>query len=1089
MRTVGVKLTAEASGYLATLTKAGLATQQFATRGAAAMEKHKAAIDKVSHSATLIGAGLLAGVAAVVLTTAKFDKAMSAVSATGDDARSNIDELRKAAIDMGAQTAFSATEAAQGIENLLKAGVSAKDVLGGGLKGALDLAAAGNLEVGDAAEIAATAMTQFNLTGAQVPHIADLLAAGAGKAQGEVADMGMALKQGGLVASQFGLSIEETVGTLSAFASAGLLGSDAGTSFKTMLIQLAAPSAKASGLMKDLGIAAYDAQGNFIGTTALAGQLHDRLKGLTQAERDAALATIFGTDAVRAANVLYKQGAEGIAKWVAQTNEAGYAAKVARERLNNLSGDLETLRGSIESTFINSGSDANATLRDLTQGANDAVNAIGRLPKPVLETGLKLTALTGIGLLAFGGLGKLATSGLATSKAFRELSAASPRAARGIATAGKAAGAATAALVGLQLLLGNNEKFQFHANVDAIADSLLKLGSTRVDFDQIFTMRKGVLDDINGFGDALDRVVNPRIWDKLGQLLDAAAGTTASATNQMRENFKGVDKAISSLAPEDAQRAFRDMASQAAAAGVPIEDLVKLFPQYSEQARQAASATGRANLTTAELADIMANGLPPGAISSAKALARTAIATGRTSTEAQQAKKQLKDLTEQMFSAAKAAIELQGSEDGVQAAIDDATKAVKTNGKHLDNNTEKGRANREALRNLASASIAYREKLIAQGASQKKVTSTTQDARQEFIKTAIKMGATRSEAIKLADKFGLLDKKINGLNSKNVNIHFATNAKGVYKTFKGFAVNLTSPSRVGGLAEGGMISGPGTGTSDSILGIDAAGMPTARVSNKEYVVNAESTARYLPLIEAINANRLAGGGYVNINPDPYPKSMDQVPPAANQFATAFAKATSNRLGKGLGAAFKSVSQAAAASAGGGGGGGGFTHASGGSWRAIGRAMMLQRWPASQWPALNSLWTRESGWNPNARNRSSGAAGIPQDITGNMHGGGRGQIAWGLNYIRGRYGSPSGAWAHSQRTGWYSGGGQVRRVSDYRFARGLAGGGMVSAGGGGTSVIHHHHINVNVVMPNGGNSEAQAAALGRRIASDLAVKGV
>jgi len=120
------------------------------------------------------------------------------------------------------------------MEALLKAGVSVKDVLSGGLSGSLDLAAAGGLDLAIAAETAASAMTQFKLSGDQVPRIADALAAGAGKAQGDVSDLAQALGQSGLVASQFGLSLEDTVGGLSAFASAGLMGSDAGTSMKTM---------------------------------------------------------------------------------------------------------------------------------------------------------------------------------------------------------------------------------------------------------------------------------------------------------------------------------------------------------------------------------------------------------------------------------------------------------------------------------------------------------------------------------------------------------------------------------------------------------------------------------------------------------------------------------------------------------------------------------------------------------------------------------------------------------------------------------------------------------------------------------------
>jgi hypothetical protein len=105
---------------------------------------------------------------------------------------------------------------------------------------------------------------------------------------------------------------------------------------------------------------------------------------------------------------------------------------------------------------------------------------------------------------------------------------------------------------------------------------------------------------------------------------------------------------------------------------------------------------------------------------------------------------------------------------------------------------------------------------------------------------------------------------------------------------------------------------------------------------------------------------------------------------------------------------------------------GFSNASGGSNRSIGMKMMLQRWPASQWNALNSLWTRESGWSTTARNPSSGAYGIPQSLPASkMASAGSDwrtnpatQIKWGLGYIASRYGSPAGAWAHSRRTGWY-----------------------------------------------------------------------
>ncbi|NUQ31335.1 MAG: phage tail tape measure protein [Dermatophilaceae bacterium] len=350
-------------------------------------------IDKLAAGGAVVALGL--GVA--VSKFAEFDAAMSGAAAASSATGSELNSLRDAAVKAGADTQYSATEAANAITELSKAGVSTADILGGGLKGALNLAAAGQMDVAEAAETAATAMTQFKLKGDQVNHVADLLAAGAGKAQGSVSDMGMALKQAGLVASQTGLSIEETTAGLTAFASAGLVGSDAGTSFKSMLQRLTPQSDEAAGLMQELGISAYDAGGNFIGLEAFAGNLQQALKDLTPEQRNSAMATIFGSDAIRAASVLYEQGATGIAKWTDEVNQQGFAAKQAATLTDNLKGDVERLTGALDTQLIQAGSGANDTLRTLVQTAEAVVEAIGAIPGPILTGAAAFGALALLG--------------------------------------------------------------------------------------------------------------------------------------------------------------------------------------------------------------------------------------------------------------------------------------------------------------------------------------------------------------------------------------------------------------------------------------------------------------------------------------------------------------------------------------------------------------------------------------------------------------------------------------------------------------------------------------------------------------------
>ena len=513
-RSVKIRLDANVDGFKAGMRSAVQATEDFAKRansaGGRALDwvgDHEQSINTVSNGFLAAGAVLTGFSAVAIKSAADFDEAMSSVQAATMAPAAEMEQLRTAAIEAGASTKYSATEAAAGIEELAKAGVSTADILNGGLAGALDLAASDNIAVAEAAEIASSAMTQFGLAGEDVTHIADLLAAGAGKAQGGVSDLGQALSQAGLVASNTGLTIEETVGGLTAFAAAGLMGSDAGTSFKSMLQALSNPSAKARREMDALGISMYDSQGEFIGLTALAGQLETAMADLTPEQRNAAMAIIFGSDAVRAANILYSEGEAGIRDWIGAVDDQGFAAEQAALRMDNLKGDIEELGGALETALIGAGTDANNGLRPLVQGVTDVVNAFNQLPSSVQSALGYGTGLLGLSLLAVGGLGKLAIGVNDARKAVQDLGIMAQLTGNKLKLLGVAS-AAGLAIAGLATIVGGyiGQAAEAEAASQNLADAFDKVtGAANENADMI------LLEELNTQLDKAD-------WSKLEEL-------------------------------------------------------------------------------------------------------------------------------------------------------------------------------------------------------------------------------------------------------------------------------------------------------------------------------------------------------------------------------------------------------------------------------------------------------------------------------------------------------------------------------------------------------------------------------------------
>jgi hypothetical protein len=379
--------------------------------------------------------------------------------------------------------------------------------------------------------------------------------------------------------------------------------------------------------------------------------------------------------------------------------------------------------------------------------------------------------------------------------------------------------------------------------------------------------------------------------------------------------------------------------------------------------------------------------------------------------------------------------------------------------------------NKNTLTAAGSLKNNFLSQLTKIGANTPGVSKDVGALANAVLKTGTQSSATRSDRSKLItdlENAGLsakgatglvnsLQSSIGRLKGKNVNV-------GVLMTGSG-KVSLAPIPGVGGFtkaqlllgegrAAGGAVTGPGGPKSDAI---------PIWASNGEYMMQASAVAKYgLPLMHALNSGKFASGGQISAISSNMDKLVSWT--SANEsswtgnveknWATTAEKAWQSAWQKSLTTEMT-------------GGLGALPHGSlGGTLAEVQYAASLlgkYGWPNSMITALEKLWTQESGWNPYAVNPSSGAYGIPQAL-GKGHpynlGDAKAQIAWGLNYIAGRYGNPANAWAHETAAGWYGHGG--------KFAAGQ----LIGVGDRGRELVSFD-------QPGTVLSPEQSAALGTR----------
>lgn len=366
-------------------------------------------------SAAGVAANAIAGIGAgavfadVLKTAGDFEAQLKNVGVVSGATQAQLASLSATALKLGAETSFSASEAADAMKELAAAGFKVDEVLKA-TPGVLSLAAAGQLELGRAAEIAANTLGQFNLKAGDVGRVNDVLVTAANASSLSVEQLAQSFKFVGPVASTLGVSLEETAAALATLAQAGIKGEQGGTGLRGALSSLLTPSKAASGALEELGLTLGDIDPQTKGLAGAFAALGAKGASVSQ------LFTIFGNEGAGVAAILAKQTDALRGFTTAVTGNLGEAARVAAEKTKGFNGAIDQLSGAFETLKIsvaNSG-----ILEAFTSIAQAAAGLVGRIaemdPKFLTFAGTltafvavvtPIAATVGVLALALGALG------------------------------------------------------------------------------------------------------------------------------------------------------------------------------------------------------------------------------------------------------------------------------------------------------------------------------------------------------------------------------------------------------------------------------------------------------------------------------------------------------------------------------------------------------------------------------------------------------------------------------------------------------------------------------------------------------------
>lgn len=329
-----------------------------------------------------------------------FEESMSKVRAISGASTQDLAAMSAQARELGATTVWSAKEAAEGMTYLSMAGFNAHQTMAA-MPGMLSLASAGAMDLGQTADVASNILTGFGFKAEQMGYVSDVLAKTFTRSNTTLESLGNSFKYVGPAAANAGQSFQDVAAMIGKLGDAGIQGEQAGTGLSAIISRMAGPPSDASKALKKLGISVKGAHGKMKPLPALLKEMEAKMRNMGEAQRIAMAKALFGQEHFAKGLILMKAAADGsIQSMSASLYEQGYAAKVATEQTNNLSGDLKGLNSAYEEVSISLYTAVAPALREIVKGLTSAMRSVGDFVKahPQLVQGLAMAAAGFIGL-------------------------------------------------------------------------------------------------------------------------------------------------------------------------------------------------------------------------------------------------------------------------------------------------------------------------------------------------------------------------------------------------------------------------------------------------------------------------------------------------------------------------------------------------------------------------------------------------------------------------------------------------------------------------------------------------------------------